>query len=78
MTWKGFNHAAGHVSNVIRLLFYGVVAGQVFKGLRVRIECSDIAFHAFYGELDLQEDISGHFRIPMSHICIASPLRFGF
>lgn len=78
VTWKGFNHAAGHVSNVIRLLFYGVLGAQIFRRLRVRIECSDIAFHGFYGALDLQEDIAGHFRIPTSHVSIASPLRLGF
>lgn len=78
VTWKGFNHPAGHVSNVVRLLFYGIFATQISRGLRVRIESSDIAFHGFYGELDLREDIAGHFRLPVSHVSVVSPLRFGF
>lgn len=78
VTWRGFNHPAGHITNVIRLLFYGVLAAHVSKGLRIRIETSDIAFHAFYGELDLQEDIARHFRIPPSHVNVVLPLRLGY
>lgn len=78
VTWKGFNHSAGHISNVVRLLFYGVLATNVYRNLHIRIESSDIAFHGFYGAVDLREDIAGHFRLPASHVTIVSHLRLGF